>query len=122
MPSRLQVIYFHGCVHSASGGWPYDPVHCPECLGLPEEVAHTKQALAWGFAVLAVESKNQSYHGRCFSSSGDPVLSDTNEVTWVVQVGGAGGCRAGIKNLITHCCAVQGARWQGTCRQNEGAD
>lgn len=38
-----QLVMFHGCYHDASGSWPYDPVHCPECLGLPEEVAHTKQ-------------------------------------------------------------------------------
>lgn len=41
---RLQLVMFHGCFHSASGSWPYDPANCPECLGLPEEVAHVKQA------------------------------------------------------------------------------
>lgn len=43
----LQLVLFHGCYHDASGNWPYDPVHCPECLGLPEEVAHVKQVGWW---------------------------------------------------------------------------
>lgn len=41
----MQFVMFHGCYHDASGSWPYDPKNCKECLGLPEEVAHTKQAL-----------------------------------------------------------------------------
>lgn len=44
-----QLVLFHGCYHDASGNWPYDPTHCPECLGLPEEVAHVKQVGTWGF-------------------------------------------------------------------------
>lgn len=42
-----QLVLFHGCYHDASGNWPYDPVHCPECLGLPEEVAHVKVGLPY---------------------------------------------------------------------------
>lgn len=42
LPLLLQLVMFHGCYHDASGSWPYDPNHCPECLGLPEEVAHVK--------------------------------------------------------------------------------
>lgn len=34
--------------------------------GLPEEVAHTKQALARGYAVLAIDSKNRDFNNRCF--------------------------------------------------------
>jgi len=80
---------FHGCYHDASGNWPYDPVNCPECLGLPEEVAHVKLALKYGFAVLAVESRNRSQHGRCFSSAADPETSDMWQAPYVVQVGRA---------------------------------
>lgn len=49
---------------------------CPltfPCAGLPEEVAHSKQCLAHGFAVLALMSKNRIQNGpvaRCFASSG----------------------------------------------------
>ncbi|PSC72221.1 Histone H2A [Micractinium conductrix] len=78
-----QFVFFHGCQHLAFHSWPYDPKNCPECLGLPEEVAHTKQALAWGYAALAVESKDKVKG--CFSASGDPVLSDANEAALVVQ-------------------------------------
>ena len=42
------------------------------------------QALAWGYAALAVESKDKVKG--CFSASGDPVLSDANEAALVVQV------------------------------------
>lgn len=41
----------------------------PACLpaGLPEEVSHTKQALARGYAVLAVDSKDRDPMSRCYS-------------------------------------------------------
>lgn len=38
-----------GCAHAATDWWPASPV-CPSCLGLPEEVAQTQQALARGYA------------------------------------------------------------------------
>ncbi|KAL4424170.1 hypothetical protein ABPG75_001471 [Micractinium tetrahymenae] len=79
------LVMFHGCNHDASGSWPYDPANCPECLGLPEEVAHVKQALAWGYAVLAVESRNRDQQGRCFSSANDPAVSDQGEVPYIIQ-------------------------------------
>lgn len=43
------------------------------------------QALAWGFAVLAVESRNQDQQGRCFSSSSDPAVSDQAQAPYVIQ-------------------------------------
>lgn len=79
------LVLFHGCYHDASGNWPYDPVHCPECLGLPEEVAHVKLALKYGFAVLAVESRNRSQHGRCFDGGADPMTSDMWQAPYVIQ-------------------------------------
>lgn len=38
-----------GCSHAATDWWPPSPA-CPSCLGLPEEVAQTQQALARGYA------------------------------------------------------------------------
>ncbi|KAL4422469.1 hypothetical protein ABPG75_008666 [Micractinium tetrahymenae] len=75
-------VFFHGCNHVASHSWPYDPASCPECLGLPEEVAHTKQALAWGYAVLVPESKAAT---GCFSSSSDATLSDQTDMPYIIQ-------------------------------------
>lgn len=86
----------HGCVHDAADFWPHSKA-CPQCsggypltslcapwpasdylppnmislartrAGLPEEVAHTKQALRRGYAVLAVDSGNRDPANRCFS-------------------------------------------------------
>lgn len=39
--------------------------HCSP--GLPEEVSHTKQALARGYAVIAIDSSNREYTNRCYS-------------------------------------------------------
>ncbi|KAL4858871.1 Gamma-glutamyl hydrolase A [Chlorella vulgaris] len=46
-----------GCSHAAHDWWPPSAA-CPECLGLPEEVAHMQQALARGYAVIVMSSKN----------------------------------------------------------------
>lgn len=46
---RALLFIAHGCSHAARDWWP--PSHaCPHCLGLPEEVAQTQQALARGYA------------------------------------------------------------------------
>lgn len=55
------------------------------------QVAHTKLALKYGFAVLAVETKNRSRMGRCFSSSSDPLVSDQWEAPYIIQVRAWGG-------------------------------
>ncbi|EFN56834.1 hypothetical protein CHLNCDRAFT_144402 [Chlorella variabilis] len=60
----------HGCVHDAADFWPPSKA-CPECSGLPEEVSHTKQALARGYAVLAVDSKDRDPMSRCYSYGED---------------------------------------------------
>ena len=63
----------HGSARHFSQTRPPDPsLHA----GLPEEVSHTKQCLARGYAVLALMSRNREYRNRCFSSSGDPALSE----------------------------------------------
>ncbi|KAL4442067.1 hypothetical protein ABPG77_011328 [Micractinium sp. CCAP 211/92] len=61
------LVFFHGCSRSAKGFFPYDPKDCPECLGLPEDVSHTKQALARGYTLLALEPNDDK--GLCWSSS-----------------------------------------------------
>ena len=60
---------------------PCPPARSPACLalgisGLPEEVAHTKQCLAAGYAVLALMSKNRAYEDRCFRFSGNATVSE----------------------------------------------
>ncbi|KAL4422147.1 hypothetical protein ABPG77_006836 [Micractinium sp. CCAP 211/92] len=65
-------IFIHGCKHDPYS-WFYKSDACPQCTGLPEEVAHSKQCLARGYAVLALMSKNRIQNGpvaRCFASSG----------------------------------------------------
>eukprot|EP00887_Chlorella_sp_A99_P004278 scaffold15.g4278.t1 len=63
------VAFFHGC-----GGdfWPPSS-KCPAstCRGLPEEIAHTKQALARGYAVIAISSADRTPGSMCFSWSAD---------------------------------------------------
>lgn len=43
----------------------------PAAAGLPNSVAKTKQALARGYAVVAVSSRNRSKDGRCFGMEAD---------------------------------------------------
>ncbi|KAL4437067.1 hypothetical protein ABPG75_004206 [Micractinium tetrahymenae] len=64
---RGTLVTFHGCGRSARAFFPYDPDNCPECLGFPEHVAHTKQALALGYSLLAMEPQDNRH--LCWSSS-----------------------------------------------------
>lgn len=43
----------------------------PAAAGLPNSVAKTKQALARGYAVVAVSSRDRSKDGRCFGMEAD---------------------------------------------------
>lgn len=66
---------FHGCAHSAHDFWYRQP-GCEQCSGLPGEVSHTKQALALGYAVVAINSVSRSTNKtdrshRCFSFRND---------------------------------------------------
>lgn len=47
--TRATLFIAHGCSHAAHDWWPPSAA-CPQCLGLPEEVAQTQQALARGYA------------------------------------------------------------------------
>lgn len=71
LPSRLG----HASIRSARH--PKHAQRAPRpAAGLPEEVAHTKQCLARGYAVLALTSKDRVWASRCFSSSGNPAISE----------------------------------------------
>ncbi|KAL4431781.1 hypothetical protein ABPG77_002997 [Micractinium sp. CCAP 211/92] len=83
-PARGVCVFVGGCKHDAEA-WFYRSEKCPYCLGLPEEVAHTKQCLARGYAVLALTPKDRVWSSRCFSSSGDPALSDHPDTKWALQ-------------------------------------
>jgi hypothetical protein len=57
-PSPRGTLFIaHGCSHAAHDWWPASPA-CPHCLGLPEEMAQTQQALARGYAVLAMSANS----------------------------------------------------------------
>ena len=68
-------IFFvgHGCSHSNTDFWPSTPETCPECLGLPEEMAIVDMALReFHFVVVAISSLNRD--SKCWSvSEGDRV-------------------------------------------------
>ncbi|EFN55358.1 hypothetical protein CHLNCDRAFT_134387 [Chlorella variabilis] len=46
---RATLFIAPGCSHAAHDWWPASPA-CPDCLGLPEELAHTQQALGRRYA------------------------------------------------------------------------
>lgn len=58
---RGTVFVFPGCVRTGYGFWPYDARGCPECAGLPEDVAHVKQALARGYAICVFTAGGKSH-------------------------------------------------------------
>ncbi|KAL4443585.1 hypothetical protein ABPG75_011322 [Micractinium tetrahymenae] len=60
------MVLIHGCGPGANAFFPQDPEACPECTGWPEYVAQTKQSLARGYHVLALQSNSPS---GCWSSS-----------------------------------------------------
>ncbi|KAL4446853.1 hypothetical protein ABPG77_008097 [Micractinium sp. CCAP 211/92] len=69
-------VFFHGCAHNGYDHWPPQP-GCPECRGLPGEVAITKQALSLGYAFMTINSldrrpvTNSDETARCFSYNAD---------------------------------------------------
>ena len=61
-----------GCARWGPGFWPYNKTACPECVGLTEDVAHTKQALSRGYAVLVGWPVDLAYPGQlCWSAKDD---------------------------------------------------
>ena len=63
---RGTVFFAHGCAHAARDFWPPSPA-CPDCLGLPEEMAQAQQALARGYAGAppAAAAAAAAAGGRC---------------------------------------------------------
>jgi len=60
-----------GCARWGPGFWPYD-TSCPECVGLTEDVCHTKQALARGYAILVGWPVDRAFPGQyCWSAKDD---------------------------------------------------
>ncbi|KAI7842893.1 hypothetical protein COHA_003405 [Chlorella ohadii] len=52
---RAVVLMIHGCAGTAFNWWPQS-ASCNNCRGMPEQMSHTIQALARGYAVLAVSA------------------------------------------------------------------
>ncbi len=59
----------HGCNHGAIDFWPQSPA-CTQCIGLPEEVRISKEALQAGWAVVAMSSADRSF-SRCWDFNTD---------------------------------------------------
>lgn len=75
---RGTLVTFHGCTRNASAFFPYEAQHCPECLGFPEHVSHTKQALARRYAVLAMNPQDKRWG--CWSSTDRGVFKNDQPV------------------------------------------
>lgn len=61
-----------GCARWGPGFWPHDPSRCKECVGLTEDVCHTKQALARGYAIFVAWPVDRAFPGQyCWSSKDD---------------------------------------------------
>ncbi|KAL4434491.1 hypothetical protein ABPG75_000932 [Micractinium tetrahymenae] len=62
------VVMLHRCGRNAEDSWPPSRV-CPQCIGMPEAVSISNQALARGYALLAINSANREVGSgsRCWS-------------------------------------------------------
>jgi hypothetical protein len=70
--ARGTLLVLPGCSRWGPGFWPYHPQECRECVGLTEDVAHTKQALARGYAILVAWPVDRAYPGQmCWSARDD---------------------------------------------------
>ena len=66
------LLVLPGCARWGPGFWPHDKARCPECVGLTEDVSHTKQALARGYAVLVAWPVDRAFPGQyCWSAKDD---------------------------------------------------
>ncbi|KAL4853672.1 hypothetical protein ACK3TF_005391 [Chlorella vulgaris] len=78
------VVAFHGCARYAKAFFPWNPEDCQECLGFPEHVSQTKQALALGYAMLALEPSD--FRHLCWSSSTTGIyLNDQPNATELIR-------------------------------------
>ena len=67
--SKGLLFLAHGCNHGAIDFWPQSPA-CAQCIGLPEEVRITKEALQAGWAVVAMSSTDRA-GSRCWNIESD---------------------------------------------------
>jgi hypothetical protein len=63
-------LVLHGCHHSATDFW-LPSVACPECIGLPEEMAIVRMGLDRGLIVVAMSSQNRK--SGCWKSHLDQI-------------------------------------------------
>lgn len=61
------VVFLAGCCRMPQGFWPASP-KATDCLGFPEDVSHTKQVLAKGYAMLVPMPNDQKVLGFSFSA------------------------------------------------------
>ena len=102
------VVFFHGCARLSTSFFPFHPTACPECIGLPEELALAKQALRRGYAVLALTAKNE--RSQCWSSGGSWRRNDHSQVQRRAAGGGGGrrsaaGCTPRRAHAACVCCS-----------------
>jgi hypothetical protein len=55
---RGVLVITPGCARLNRGFWPYDAKSCPDCLGMSEDLSHTKQGLRMGYAVIVMAPRN----------------------------------------------------------------
>ena len=74
----------HGCNHGAIDFWPRSPA-CAQCIGLPEEVRITRDALQAGWAVVAMSSSDRA-RSRCWNFDIDgPAVAGARSSTYLVS-------------------------------------
>ena len=72
-PPRGLLFLAHGCSHSMTDWWARTESTCPECIGLPEEVAIVDTARGMGLAVIAISSSNRL--SKCWREEDGPIVA-----------------------------------------------
>lgn len=73
--SKGTLVVLPGCARWGPGFWPYDAKGCTTCAGLTEDVGHTKQALARGYAIFVPWPIDRAYPGQyCWGKDDFPTL------------------------------------------------
>jgi len=76
---KAALFLAHGCSHSATDWWEKSE-YCPDCIGLPEEMAIVKAALGRGYLPIAVSSQDRHF-SRCWTEDDErPVKHVIREV------------------------------------------
>ena len=85
------LLVLPGCARWGPGFWPHDKATCPECVGLTEDVSHTKQALAAGYAILVGWPVDRAFPGQyCWSAKDDgaAIVAVLEEFVTAFKLGG----------------------------------